>query len=268
MHHLLADWLDKQNLAVRWYLPKSLLQPSVVASVLTIRNSAAECHLLQCGHLQGSKLQWYKVAVLWGVICSLSLVHNCLNLHAIQGLGEDSLGKSGKCLLYRGSDFISQDPSEKPGAIPVLGRRLVNFWGSLVIKSRRISQLVSKKNVVWLWETSSVDLFTCIRMLRKKVYCLLYFLVIFLKIIFFLTREFLFFWDGFGQMGFETSANHENRGIRVLWNLVLKLWFRSPDQMDTWRLKSQSKAFTRLVLQQLGISEDNRLLYFSTQKPL
>lgn len=147
MHHLLADWLDKQNLAVRWYLPKSLLQPSVVASVLTIRNSAAECHLLQCGHLQGSKLQWYKVAVLWGVICSLSLVHNCLNLHAIQGLGEDSLGKSGKCLLYRGSDFISQDPSEKPGAIPVLGRRLVNFWGSLVIKSRRISQLVSKKKM-------------------------------------------------------------------------------------------------------------------------
>lgn len=115
--------------------------------------------------------------------------------------------------------------------------------------------------------TSSLSLFTCIHMLRKKAYRLLYFLVIF-KRSFFLTREFLFFRDGFGQMVFETSANQENCGISVLWNLVLKLWFRSPDQMDTWRLKSQNKAFTRLVLQQLGISEDNRLLYFSKQKPL
>lgn len=103
---------------------------------------------------------------------------------------------------------------------------------------------------------------------QKKSLLFALFLSDFLKIIFFFTREFLFFWDGFGQMVFETSANHENCGIRVLWNLVLKVWFRSPDQMDTWRLKSQSKAFTRLVLQQLGISEDNRLLYFSTQKPL
>lgn len=68
-----------------------------------------------------------------------------------------------------------------------------DWWTSEALWSSSLEELVNlsqkKKNVVWLWETSSVDLFTCIRMLRKKAYCLLYFLVIFLKIIFFFLQE-------------------------------------------------------------------------------
>lgn len=101
---------------------------------------------------------------------------------------------------------------------------------------------------------------------QKKAYHLLYFFVIF-KYHFF-TREYLFLWDGFGQMIFESSANQENCDISVLWNIVLKLLFQSPDQMDALDLKNQNKTFTRLVLEQHAISKDNRLLYFSKQKPL
>lgn len=147
-----------------------------------------------------------------------------------------------------------------------------DWWTSEALWSSSLEELVNlsqkKKCSVVVRDIQCRSLYVYPHAQKKSLLFALFLSDFFKDHFFFLTREFLFFWDGFGQMGFETSANHENRGIRVLWNLVLKLWFRSPDQMDTWRLKSQSKAFTRLVLQQLGISEDNRLLYFSTQKPL
>jgi hypothetical protein len=83
--------------------------------------------------------------------------------------------------------------------------------------------------------------------IQKKL--LLYFLVIFLTSFFYKTIFILLglLWASDFFL-IEVSAKQENCGISVLWNLLSKLWFQSPDQEGTWRLKSQSKAFSRLAL--------------------